>query len=158
MKRQTTALVSTAIIVLCLSVSFKEENPGKFLFQANCAPCHAKNKELIGPAFQYIRKDYGLNWAVSFIKDGKAMVEKRDSRALYSFYKYQEITHAKFPTLTKSQIIQILNYVDDNTGSTSPIDTVQYRHRKLSETERQQFIKAYEAEKKKAESESVLDL
>jgi mono/diheme cytochrome c family protein len=81
-------------IVLGLTALFFSLRPqdkvGKALFDQNCKSCHLPNKtvklsETVSAlSFQNIRKDYGVNWTVSFIQNNYKMHNKKDIRTLYS--------------------------------------------------------------------------
>jgi hypothetical protein len=124
---------------IALSYSFRQEKSGEILFKENCAPCHAPNKPLVGPPFQKIRSDYGLDWTVEFVQHSTSMIKAKDTKALYIYYLYKKMPHNTFPNLIRKDVIKILDYVD-----TFPYDSVQYQHRKDPSKMKQKFVKDYE--------------
>jgi len=106
--------------------------------------CHGPNKTLIGPPFQNIRNDYGLDWTLKWVKDNQALIKQKDTKAVYIYYAYNMTPQLPFHNLSNTDIIKILDYVD-----TFPIDTSKYSHRKLSDAEKQKFIKEQDARMKK---------
>ena len=47
----------------------QKDRTGEILYKQNCASCHIGNKTTqFGPSIQNIRKDYGVEWAVTFVK------------------------------------------------------------------------------------------
>ena len=115
-----------------------QDKTGKELFEKNCASCHKPDKTFVAPPFQNIRADYGLKWVLKFVKNNEVLRNQKDSRALYIYYKYSTL-QPSFDNLSDVNIIKILDYVD-----TFPVDTSLYQHRKISESERQVFIKKHD--------------
>ena len=47
----------------------QKDRTGEIFYKQNCASCHIGNKTTqFGPSIQNIRKDYGVEWAVTFVK------------------------------------------------------------------------------------------
>ena len=128
------------IIIIGLSIfslSFKkQDNIGKALFENSCKSCHLPNKATaIAPSFQNIRKDYGLQWTLAFIKDSRSLKNKKDICALYSYYLFGNHKHTMFPALKAKYVVKILDYVDK-----FPADTSQYKHRFVSYSQKQKYV------------------
>jgi cytochrome c len=120
--------------------SFQQiDESGKLVFNQNCASCHLPNRQTeIAPSFQNIRKDYGLEWTVAFLRDQNKLLKNKDTRALYSYYIFHKTPHIRFPVLQKEYIVKVLDYVDSY-----PTDTSQYRHRLVRKTDKLVFIKKH---------------
>jgi hypothetical protein len=108
---------------------------------------------LIGPPFQKIRKDYGLQWTLSFLNREQQLIRARDSKALYTYYLYNKSPHMQYPFLTKHDLVQILDFVD-----TFPYDSAQYAHRKFSEEEKLKFIQEYEDKENQQTAQTSTEL
>jgi len=114
----------------------KQDNIGKAIFENNCKSCHLPNKATeIAPSFQDIRKDYGLKWTLSFLKDSRKLMDKKDIKALYSYYLFQRVEHIRFPVLEPKYVIKVLDYVDG-----FKIDTSQFKHRLTSSLLKKRFV------------------
>ncbi len=111
---------------------------GKALFVLHCSPCHSETKTLIGPPFQRIRDDYGLEWTLSFIRNSQQMIDSNDVRAKYSYVLNYKIIMVSFNSLTDKEIIAILDYADSH-----KFDFKKYLHRKLPEAEMKKIIDEY---------------
>lgn len=66
------------------------------------------------------------------------MLEKRDIKALYTFYLYNQQRKPNF-NLSKAQVQKILDYVD-----AYPVDKAQLKHRQLKDNEKLKFVLQYE--------------
>lgn len=133
MRHLTTIL---PLIILGLLSFDKQNKTGKQLFEKHCSTCHRPNRALIGPPFQNIRNDYGLDWTLKWVKDNQALIKQKDPKAVYIYYAYNMILQPTFHELSNAEIKKILDYVD-----TFAIDTSQYGHRKLSDMEKHIIIK-----------------
>ena len=133
--------MKTIIIILfglaIFSLSFeRQDNVGKAIFENNCKSCHLPNKTTdIAPSFQNIRKDYGLQWTLAFIKNSRQLKNEKDIRTLYSYYLFGSHEHIMFPVLEAKYVIKILDYVDK-----FPVDTSQFRHRLVSYSEKKKYV------------------
>jgi hypothetical protein len=80
---------------------------GKMIFKTNCASCHVKNYNLIGPALKDIKSKRSLDWIYTFLTNKKALnlisKNKQKKKALQC---------EEFPTLTKDEIERILEYIN----------------------------------------------
>lgn len=114
----------------------KQDNVGKAIFENSCKSCHLPDKATeIAPSFQNIRKDYGLQWTLAFIKDSRGLKNKKDIRTLYSYYLFGSHEHLLFSGLESNFVVKILDYVDK-----FPVDTFQFRHRFVSNSEKQKYV------------------
>lgn len=86
---------------------------GQALFVQNCAACHQKERDLVGPALQGVlaRWDGDKARLYAFIKNNQEAVAKGDPRAVEVKKKWGA-TMPAFPQLTDAQIDAILTYVE----------------------------------------------
>lgn len=117
---------------------FKLNSPGKKLFEENCRSCHHENRRAIGPPFQGIRKAYGKQWSVSFVKNNREMLMAEDIRAQYIALQYGMAIMPLFPNLDDHEIKQIFDYVD----SFPILDARNYEHYNYSPERLRDSIKA----------------
>lgn len=89
---------------------------GKQLFNQNCAACHALNRKMTGPALANVEtrlaEDEGLDkeWLYTWIKNSPGMISSGDSYALKIYAEYNQAAMTAFPTLSNSDIDDILAY------------------------------------------------
>ncbi|WP_207495454.1 c-type cytochrome [Aridibaculum aurantiacum] len=85
---------------------------GKNLFQQNCASCHAKEKELVGPPLAGVEKKWDNKAKLyAFIRNAPQVI-KEDKYAHDLWKKYNQTTMMPFPDLTDADIDAILEYVN----------------------------------------------
>ncbi|MCW4451813.1 c-type cytochrome [Kaistella sp. BT6-1-3] len=89
---------------------------GEKLFKANCAACHALDKQLIGPSLggvvDRLKKEQNLDtdWLHKWIKDNKSLRESGDKYAIEVYEKFNKTEMLPFPNLTDQDIDDILEY------------------------------------------------
>lgn len=89
---------------------------GEKLFKANCAACHALDKQLIGPSLggvvDRLKKEQNLDtdWLHKWIKDNKSLRESGDKYAIEVYEKFNKTEMLPFPNLTDQDINDILEY------------------------------------------------
>ena len=89
---------------------------GETLFKANCAACHALDKQLVGPALkgvvERLKSEQGLekDWLYKWIKDNKALRASGDKYANEVFEKFNKTEMQVFPNLSDADIDNILAY------------------------------------------------
>ncbi len=85
---------------------------GQALFVQNCAACHQKDRDMVGPALKGVLERWGGDKTrlYAFIRDNQAMIAKGDARAV-AVKKQWGGTMPAFPQLTDAQIEAILNHV-----------------------------------------------
>lgn len=89
---------------------------GKALFNQNCAACHALNRKMTGPALQDVEsrlaEDEGLDreWLYAWIKNSPGVIKSGDAYANKVYAEYNQAAMTAFPTLTNSDIDNILAY------------------------------------------------
>lgn len=89
---------------------------GEKLFKANCAACHALDKQLVGPALggvvDRLKKEQNLekDWFHKWIKDNKALRASGDKYANEVFEKFNKTEMTQFPSLSDQDIDDILEY------------------------------------------------
>jgi hypothetical protein len=122
----------------------QKDRVGGILYKQNCASCHIGNKTTqFGPSIQNIRKDYGVEWAVTFVKNTDKLIEKRDLNALYSIAVFYPVKHTRFPVLERSALIKIFDYVDK-----FKYDSTQTRHRRVAPEFKQKYVDSVETKHK----------
>lgn len=89
---------------------------GKQIFNVNCASCHALDRKMTGPALRNVEarlaEDEGLDkaWLYAWIKNSAGMVASGDSYANKIYNEYNQTAMTAFPTLSDSDIDNILAY------------------------------------------------
>ncbi|TDT46861.1 mono/diheme cytochrome c family protein [Maribacter spongiicola] len=89
---------------------------GKALFNQNCAACHALNRKMTGPALENVEsrlsEDEGLGkeWLYAWIKNSPGVIKSGDAYANKIYAEYNQAAMTAFPTLTNSDIDDILAY------------------------------------------------
>ena len=134
--------VAGVLIILALASwdTKQKDRTGEILYKQNCANCHIGNKTTqLGPSIQKIRKDYGVEWAIRFVKKTDELITKRDLNALYSVAVFYPVKHTRFPVLQRSALIKIFDYVDS-----FKYDSTQTKHRRVSTTVKQKYVDSVE--------------
>ncbi|MDP5061380.1 MAG: c-type cytochrome [Maribacter sp.] len=89
---------------------------GKALFNQNCAACHALNRKMTGPALENVEsrlsEDEGLGkeWLYAWIKNSPGVIKSGDAYANKIYAEYNQAAMTAFPTLSNSDIDDILAY------------------------------------------------
>jgi len=58
---------------------------------------------------------------IEFSQDSRKLMDKKDIKALYSYYLFQRVEHIRFPVLEPKYVIKVLDYVDGFKIDTSAI-------------------------------------
>lgn len=131
-------LTISTIVIIFSAFQQDKRKVGQILFKNSCASCHLENKKTnIAPPFQSIRRHYGLEWTIAYLRDAEKLRAKGDINAEYNYYKYDKSNHLKFPVLEDKYIIMILDYVDS-----FKVDATLYKDRILTEDQKIEFIKS----------------
>ncbi len=89
---------------------------GKQLFNQNCAACHALNRKMTGPALANVEtrlaEEEGLDkqWLYAWIRNSAGMISSGDAYAVRIYNEYNQAAMNAFPTLTDTDIDDILAY------------------------------------------------
>ena len=89
---------------------------GKALFNQNCAACHALNRKMTGPALANVESRLneveGLEkeWLYGWIKNSPGVIKSGDAYANKVYAEYNQAAMTAFPTLSNSDIDDILAY------------------------------------------------
>lgn len=89
---------------------------GKQLFNQNCAACHALNRKMTGPALANVEtrlaEEEGLDkeWLYAWIKNSAGMISSGDAYAVRIYDEYNQAAMTAFPTLSNTDIDDILAY------------------------------------------------
>lgn len=89
---------------------------GKALFNQNCAACHALNRKMTGPALANVvsrldeEQGLGKDWLYAWIKNSPGVIKSGDSYANKLYAEYNQAAMTAFPTLTNTDIDDILAY------------------------------------------------
>lgn len=113
-RRIVKTLVSLALLISCSfgNKLFAQPN-GQALFSANCASCHAVNKELTGPALAGVEQRWGGDKKKlhAWIHNNQAFLKTGDKYANELYLKYNKTQMNLFPNLTDPEIDAILAYI-----------------------------------------------
>lgn len=132
------------ILSLILWNTKQKDRTVEILYKEKCANCHIINKTTqLGPSIQNIRKDYGVEWAVTFVKNTDELITKRDLNALYSVAVFYPVKHTRFPVLEKAVIIKLFDYVDS-----FKYDSTQTKHRRVQSAVKQRYVDSIETKHK----------
>jgi mono/diheme cytochrome c family protein len=98
------------------------EQPGKTIFTARCAACHAVNKQLTGPALAGVDERHTIDWIVSFVHSSQTLVKAGDKKAVALFEQFNKIPMPDHPDLTAEDIKGIVSYIkaEASIGSKAP--------------------------------------
>lgn len=89
---------------------------GKSLFNQNCAACHALNRKMTGPALANVEarlaEEEGLDkeWLYRWIKNNQSLIKSGDAYANKIYAEYNQAAMTAFPTLSNTDIDNILAY------------------------------------------------
>ncbi len=89
---------------------------GKALFNQNCAACHSLTRKMTGPALEKVEarlsEDEGLDrdWLYAWIKNSPGVIKSGDAYANKIYAEYNNAAMTAFPTLSNSDIDNILAY------------------------------------------------
>ncbi|WP_300026208.1 c-type cytochrome [uncultured Maribacter sp.] len=89
---------------------------GKALFNQNCAACHALNRKMTGPALENVEarlsEEEGLDreWLYAWIKNSPGVIKSGDAYANKLYAEYNQAAMTAFPTLSNTDIDDILAY------------------------------------------------
>ena len=99
---------------------------GKALFNQNCAACHALNRKMTGPALANVesrlQEDEGLGreWLYGWIKNSPGTIKSGDAYANKIYAEYNQAAMTAFPTLSNSDIDDILAYTAATPAAPTP--------------------------------------
>ncbi len=89
---------------------------GKTLFNQNCAACHSLTRKMTGPPLANVEsrlsEDEGLDreWLYTWIKNSSGMIKSGDAYANKIYTEYAQAPMTAFPTLSNTDIDDILAY------------------------------------------------
>lgn len=87
---------------------------GGSLFKSNCASCHdTGTSRSVGPGLKDIHKKHSFEWLVKWIRNSQAMVAAGDPDAVKIFNEYNKVPMTSFPTLSETDVQDILAYIED---------------------------------------------
>jgi len=125
-----TFFLTLTILVAFSFLSTASAQDGKALFSANCASCHAINKQLTGPALAGVEERWPDKAKLyAWIKNNQAFLKTGDKYANDLYNQYNKSAMNLFTNLSDKEIDAILAYIksvppdgvkkDDGTGGTS---------------------------------------
>jgi mono/diheme cytochrome c family protein len=86
---------------------------GKQLFNQQCYPCHALQKETdYGPALGSITKRHPRSWLIPFIKNSQQVIQSRDVYAVHLFNSFSQRVMVSMEFLEEEDIDAILDYIE----------------------------------------------
>lgn len=107
----------TLIFWLFITLSVNgQKTGGQTLFEAHCLTCHGLHNAATGPALNDITSKRPLPWLIDFIKSSQSLIARGDTAAYNIYKQYYQIIMPDQP-LVDSQIIQILQYIQENSKS-----------------------------------------
>jgi len=114
-----TILAAFSFLMFFSNQSFSQD--GKALFQANCASCHAINKQLTGPALAGV-EDRWSNKAnlYAWIKNNQAFLKTGDKYANDLYNQYNKTAMNLFTNLEDKDIDAILTYIKSVPATPAP--------------------------------------
>ncbi|MDO4225304.1 MAG: c-type cytochrome [Bergeyella zoohelcum] len=104
---------------------------GEKLFKANCSACHALDKQMVGPALggvvERLKTEQNLDtdWLHKWIKDNEALRKSGDKYANEVFEKFNRTPMTAFPSLSETDINDILEYTTNPPVAEEPAADVQ---------------------------------
>jgi cytochrome c551/c552 len=113
-RRIAKTLASLVLIILSsFGNNIYAQANGQALFSANCASCHAVNKELTGPALAGVEQRWGGDKKKlhAWIRNNQAFLKTGDKYANELYLKYNKTQMNLFPNLTDPEIDAILGYI-----------------------------------------------
>lgn len=93
------------------SSSLGDPAKGESLFKANCAACHRRYSDLIGPALHGVTDKFDMEFIHSWIKNNQALIDAGNSTAL-EVAKFSPTSMTVFPQFSDVDINNILAYVE----------------------------------------------
>ncbi len=111
--RRIAKTILLLVLVLTSFSSIYAQPNGKALFSANCASCHAVNKDLTGPALAGVEGRWGGDRKKlhAWIRNSTAFLKTGDKYANELYLKYNKVQMSVFTGLSDPEIDAILDYV-----------------------------------------------
>ncbi|RAJ77290.1 cytochrome c [Chitinophaga dinghuensis] len=116
------------------------------IMQQNCAPCHALEKRVTGPALMYVTAVRDHKWLFDFIRNNAALLASGDREANCLFNEYNKTAMTLFPNLSDADIEDIIAYID-NYGKEKDPET--HNKLRLAKDSCKQYFKEFAALKVK---------
>ena len=82
---------------------------GKALFNAQCAACHALDKDMTGPALRGVGSKYEKDWLYKWIRNNAEFIKSGDALAVQAS-KWSETAMTAFPQLSDADLDNIIAY------------------------------------------------
>jgi len=106
------AFMLTALSVLIVSgTQAQDAAAGRTIFKEKCTSCHALDRDLIGPALQTIVPTQSEAFLIKWINNAPAFIASGDKEAVEASKWNPNADMTAFPTLTPTDIKNILAYV-----------------------------------------------
>ncbi|MFT4831738.1 MAG: mono/diheme cytochrome c family protein [Psychroserpens sp.] len=109
---QEEAVAADTEVVAEATASAVDPEKGKQLFNQNCAACHALDRKMTGPALAGVTERHDREWLYTWIKNSAGMIKSGDAAALKIYNEYNQAAMTAFPTLSNTDIDNILAYTD----------------------------------------------
>ncbi|MFK7973037.1 MAG: cytochrome c3 family protein [Bacteroidia bacterium] len=105
------------LIMLFAGVSLQAQGDpvaGEALYNANCSACHKPDRKLVGPQLQGVADKYAddKEWLYKWVKNSPKLIKDGDPKAVALWNEYGQAAMQAFPTLSDSDIENILAYAD----------------------------------------------
>jgi len=106
------AFMLTALSVLIVSgTQAQDAAAGRTIFKEKCTSCHALDRDLIGPALQTVVPTASEAFLIKWINNAPAFIASGDKEAVEASKWNPNAEMTAFPTLTPTDIKNILAYV-----------------------------------------------
>lgn len=104
--------------------SLGDAEHGEELFKANCASCHQRYKRSTGPALHgTLDRVPSIEWVYDWVHNSTAMVDAGDDYAVEIYEEYNGSAMTHFPSLSESDIDDILAYTEQPKPEASSSDS-----------------------------------
>lgn len=118
----TKSALAVSLFIVLSFTNFSYGQDGKALFQANCASCHAVNKQLTGPALAGVEDRWpDQKMLYAWIRNNQAVIKSGYPYAV-NLYNQYKISMNTFPNFTDKDIDAILGYIKTEAGKTAVAD------------------------------------
>lgn len=97
---------------------------GRAIFQANCATCHAVNKQLVGPALAGVESRWPSREKLhAWVHNSTAVIKSGDPYTVSLFNQFNKTQMTPFPQLSDKDIDAVLDYINTEAGKATTAAT-----------------------------------
>lgn len=118
-KHYKKSLIALGLLLSTVSSVYAQDGDsknGEKLFKANCAACHALDKQMVGPALGGVvdklktEQNLDTDWLHKWIKNNEELRASGDKYANEVYEKFNKVPMTVFPNLSDQDISDILEY------------------------------------------------